>query len=66
MINDVILTTELLFRMSSNELSNWDLYRAGRENVENAVTILNAISTSDFSGYVADYDHLPITDKKTA
>lgn len=63
-INDVILTTELLFRMSSNELSNWDLYRAGRENVENAVTILNAISTSDFSGYVADYDHLPITDKK--
>nr|WP_258430193.1 CCA tRNA nucleotidyltransferase [Lentilactobacillus kisonensis] len=63
-IDDVILTTELLFRMTADQVANWDLYRAGRQNVTNAVAILNTISPASFSAYLTDYQKLPITDKK--
>nr|WP_203629101.1 CCA tRNA nucleotidyltransferase [Lentilactobacillus fungorum] len=63
-IEDVILTTELLFKMTADDVSNWDLYRAGQRNVQNAVTILNAGGTTSFSDYLNDYDQLPITNKK--
>lgn len=63
-IYDVILTTELLFRMTADQVANWDLYRAGRQNVTNAVAILNTISPASFSAYLTDYQKLPITDKK--
>ncbi len=60
-INDVILTTKLISQIKSHSVSNLDLYVAGRQNVENAIAVVNEVALNDLS---FRYDHLPITDKK--
>ncbi|WP_057825626.1 CCA tRNA nucleotidyltransferase [Lentilactobacillus sunkii] len=61
-INDVILTTELLFSIARGEVSNSILYHAGAENVDNAV-VITADSTKT-SGLKERYNNLPIKNKK--
>lgn len=60
-INDVILTVELLFAIQRGQVANLTLYRAGSENVVNAVTVL--ADTAKTAGLVERYEHLAIKNK---
>lgn len=61
-INDVILTTELLFSIANNEVSNADLYHAGAVNVDNAVIV--SADQAKTAGLKERYNNLPIKNKK--
>ncbi|MCI1922928.1 MAG: CCA tRNA nucleotidyltransferase [Lentilactobacillus buchneri] len=63
-INDVILTTELIFQIKSQKVGNLELYKAGKQNVKNAVTIISNYTDFDSAKLIKAYDQLPITTKK--
>ncbi|KRL64229.1 MAG: CCA tRNA nucleotidyltransferase [Lentilactobacillus diolivorans] len=63
-INDVILTTDLRFRIAANRVDNWLLYQAGRQNVVNAITILGKPNHTESQELLQKYDNLTITNKK--
>lgn len=63
-INDVILTTELIFQIKSQKVNNLNLYWAGRQNVLNAVDVLSRSLNANLDDLLRAYDRLPITDKR--
>ncbi|EEI18511.1 CCA tRNA nucleotidyltransferase [Lentilactobacillus hilgardii] len=63
-INDVILTTELIFQIKSHKVGNLELYKAGKQNVQNAVAIISNYTDFDSAKLIKAYDQLPITTKK--
>lgn len=61
-INDVILTTELLFSIAKHDVSNADLYHAGAANIDNAVIV--TADQAKTAGLQERYNNLPIKNKK--
>lgn len=61
-INDVILTVELLFAIKRNEVTNWILYHVGRTNIDNAVAV--TADHSKAAGLPERYNQLPIKNKQ--
>ncbi len=63
-INDVILTTDLIFRIQAQTVNNLDLYHAGRQNVQNAVAVAENYLNESLPDLIKAYDNLPITSRK--
>ena len=60
-INDVILTVELLFAIQRGQVTNLTLYHAGSENVDNAIAVF--ADQSKTTGLSERYNRLAIKNK---
>lgn len=60
-INDVILTVELLFAIQRGQVTNLTLYHAGNENVDNAIAVF--ADQSKTTGLSERYNRLAIKNK---
>ncbi|ORN25315.1 CCA-adding enzyme [Lentilactobacillus parabuchneri] len=61
-INDVILTTELLFAIKKQQVTNWLLYQTGAANITNAIDVFGHLSETQT--LMSRYAGLPIKTKK--
>ncbi|MBZ3775776.1 CCA tRNA nucleotidyltransferase [Lentilactobacillus otakiensis] len=61
-INDVILTVELLFAIQRNDVTNLTLYHVGCSNVDNAIAVM--ADHSKTANLPERYNQLPIKNKK--
>ncbi|MSE21983.1 CCA tRNA nucleotidyltransferase, partial [Lactobacillus parabuchneri] len=61
-INDVILTTELLFAIKKQQVTNWLLYQTGAANITNAIDVFGPLPETQT--LMSRYAELPIKTKK--